>query len=168
MTLSPSLHIRPARTDDLPAIGRLGAALVRHHHSLDPRRFFLAEDLEEGYESFLGGELGRKRSVLIVAEARDEQGAGQVVGYAWGRLDGRDWDNLLDTAGKLHDVYVDPSARALGAGRALCEEMIQRLSALGAPRIVLSTAWGNASAQRLFESLGFRRTMIEMMRERGP
>lgn len=163
-----ALHVRPARPDDLPAIGRFGAALVRHHHSLDPLRFFVADHLEEGYASFLGGELGRKRSVVLAAEARGEDGAAEVVGYAWGRLEGRDWENLLDAAGKLHDIYIDPSARGLGAGRALCEAMIERLTALGAPRIVLSTAWGNAPAQRLFESLGFRRTMIEMTRERAP
>lgn len=163
-----ALHVRPALLDDLPAIGRFGAALVHHHHSLDPLRFFIADHLEEGYASFLGGELGRKRSVVLAAEARGEEGAAEVVGYAWGRLEGRDWENLLDASGKLHDIYVDPSARGLGAGRALCEAMIERLTALGAPRIVLSTAWGNAPAQSLFESLGFRRTMIEMTRERAP
>jgi len=166
MIPTPSLHVRSARPEDLPSIGRLGAALVGHHHSLDPLRFFKAEHLEEGYASFLGGELGRKRSVLLVAEQRGEGGAGTVVGYAWGRLEGRDWENLLDACGKLHDVYVDPSARSLGAGRALCEEMLRRLMDMGAPRVVLSTAAGNAPAQRLFESLGFRRTMIEMTRER--
>jgi ribosomal protein S18 acetylase RimI-like enzyme len=166
MTTTPSLHVRSARPEDLPSIGRLGAALVRHHHSLDPQRFFTAEHLEEGYASFLGGELGRKGSVLLAAERQDEVGAGAVVGYAWGRLEGRDWASLLDACGKLHDVYVDPSARSLGAGRALCEEMIRRLTQRGAPRIVLSTAANNAPAQRLFDSLGFRRTMIEMTRER--
>jgi ribosomal protein S18 acetylase RimI-like enzyme len=35
----------------------------------------------------------------------------------------------------------------------------------GAPRVVLSTAAQNETAQRLFEKLGFRRTMIEMTRE---
>jgi ribosomal protein S18 acetylase RimI-like enzyme len=163
---TPSLHVRAARPADLPALGRLGAALVRHHHSLDPLRFFTGEHMDEGYASFLGGELGRKRSVLLAAEVQGEEGPGKVVGYAWGRLEGRDWANLLDACGKLHDVYVDPDARGLGAGRALCEEMIRRLTEMGAPRIVLSTAWGNGPAQRLFESLGFRRTMLEMTRER--
>ncbi len=162
----PSLHVRTARPEDLPAIGRLGAALVRHHHSLDPARFFMTEHLEEGYASFLAGELTRKRSVLLTAEAQHGEGPPQVVGYAWGRLEGRDWENLLDACGKLHDVYVDSSTRRLGAGRALCEEMIRRLTAMGAPRIVLSTAWSNDSAQRMFESLGFRPTMLEMTRER--
>ena len=37
--------------------------------------------------------------------------------------------------------------------------------ARGAPRVVLSTAERNASAQRLFARAGFRRTMIEMTHE---
>ena len=35
----------------------------------------------------------------------------------------------------------------------------------GAPRVVLWTSPHNDNAQRLFEHLGFRRTMIEMTRE---
>src|SRR6478752_7188762 len=33
--------VRPARSDDLPAVARLAAALVRMHHHLDPQRFML-------------------------------------------------------------------------------------------------------------------------------
>jgi ribosomal protein S18 acetylase RimI-like enzyme len=50
-------------------------------------------------------------------------------------------------------------------GLALAEAVIARLRALGAPRVVLHTAVQNAAAQRLFERLGFRRTMVEMTRE---
>jgi RimJ/RimL family protein N-acetyltransferase len=45
--------------------------------------------------------------------------------------------------------------------------MIERLGALGAPRIVLKTSTKNAAAQQLFASLGWRPTMLEMTRERG-
>ena len=38
----------------------------------------------------------------------------------------------------------------------------------GAPRVVLHTAALNEAAQRFFERLGFRRTMIEMTRESSP
>lgn len=123
-------------------------------------------EMENGYASFLAGELSRPRSVVLVAERRvPEGGALEPVGYAYGRLEGRDWMALLDAAGKLHDVYVDPSARRLGAGRMLVTEVIQRLVAMGAPRVVLSTAYRNAEAQALFASLGFRPTMLEMTRD---
>jgi GNAT superfamily N-acetyltransferase len=88
------------------------------------------------------------------------------VGYAWGRLEPRDWMALLDACGRLHEVFVDSSARRLGVGKRLIEETMQWLEAHGAPRIVLTSAWKNEGAHQFFESLGFRRTMVEMTRER--
>jgi RimJ/RimL family protein N-acetyltransferase len=40
-----------------------------------------------------------------------------------------------------------------------------RLRDLGAPRVVLTSAWQNQAAHALFRSLGFRETMIEMAKE---
>ena len=87
------------------------------------------------------------------------------VGYAYGRLEERDWNNLLDACGGFHDLWVDEAARSAGAGRALTEALVRRLVELGAPRIVLKTAAKNEHAQRLFQRLGWRPTMIEMTRE---
>jgi ribosomal protein S18 acetylase RimI-like enzyme len=87
------------------------------------------------------------------------------VGYAYGRLEERDWNALLDVHGGFHDLWVDEHARGGGAGRALAQALLERLSALGAPRIVLKTAAKNEAAQRLFAALGWRPTMLEMCRE---
>jgi ribosomal protein S18 acetylase RimI-like enzyme len=67
----------------------------------------------------------------------------------------------------LHDIVVDPDHRREGVGRLLLDATLAWLDARGAPRIVLSTAERNEAAQRLFAAAGFRRTMIEMTRERG-
>jgi hypothetical protein len=50
------LVVRPARKSDLPALGRLGAALARAHHEWDPERFFLPEAGAEGYAWWLDKE----------------------------------------------------------------------------------------------------------------
>jgi ribosomal protein S18 acetylase RimI-like enzyme len=47
----------------------------------------------------------------------------------------------------------------------LLSATVAALRVRGAPRVVLSTAERNESAQRLFARAGFRRTMIEMTRE---
>jgi ribosomal protein S18 acetylase RimI-like enzyme len=47
----------------------------------------------------------------------------------------------------------------------LLDATLASLGELGAPRVVLSTAQRNDSAQRLFTHAGFRPTMIEMTRE---
>jgi len=88
-----------------------------------------------------------------------------IVGYAYGRVEARDWNALLDAHGALHDVYVADEARARGTGAALVTAVADDLRKLGAPRVVLHTATQNVAAQRLFQKLGFRSTMIEMTRE---
>ena len=155
------MRIRPARAADLPAVSRLAAELVRLHHRYDPPRFLLVEPVEEGYQWFFSREVKRKDAIILVAE--DE--AARIVGYAYGTLEGRDWNDLLDACGKLNDLYVDPSARRQGIARALVTEMFAALKARGAPRVVLLSAWKNPEAHAFFESLGFRRTMLEMTAE---
>ena len=70
-----------------------------------------------------------------------------------------------DVAGFIHDVVVDEGARGLGIGTRLLETAAEWLVARGVPRVMLWTAARNTDAQRLFERLGFRCTMIEMTRE---
>lgn len=158
----PLVTVRPATRADLPAVAKLGARLVRMHHAWNPRRFLLVEPVERGYEWFLGRMIDEGAAVVLVAELD-----GAVVGYAYGALEPRDWNALLDAHGALHDVFVDDAARCRGAGEALVRAMVERLETLGAPRVLLSTAVQNEPAQRLFEKLGFAPTMLEMTRERG-
>jgi ribosomal protein S18 acetylase RimI-like enzyme len=158
--LSVALVVRAARAADLPAVSLLAAELVRLHHRLDPPRFLLVEPVEKGYQWFFTRELKRKGALILVAE--DDE---KIVGYAYGTLEPRNWNDLLDACGKLNDVYVDPDARRKGAGRALVTAMLTALREQGAPRVVLLSAWKNPDAHAFFESLGFRRTMLEMTAE---
>ena len=157
------ITIRALREADLDAAAHLAAQLVRLHHALDARRFLYAEPLEPGYARFLRSELADPKAALLVAEAE----GGAVVGYVYGRLEPRDWMALREACGELHDVYVDDAERGRGIGAALVMALVAALEALGAPRVILSTAWQNGPAQEMFAKLGFRPTMIEMTRERG-
>jgi ribosomal protein S18 acetylase RimI-like enzyme len=155
------VSIRPARLEDAPALGRMGAALVRLHHAYDSRRFMTPEeDLESGYRWWLSRELKRQGAVVLVAE-RD----GAVVGYVYATVEGKDWNALLDAHGELHDIWVDEPARGAGVGALLAEELLRRMRAQGVPRVLLMTATRNEAAQRLFTRLGWRNTMVEMTRE---
>jgi ribosomal protein S18 acetylase RimI-like enzyme len=156
-----TVTVRPATADDLSAIGRLGALLVKTHYDFDPKRFMApTRHTESGYASFLGSQLGRDDVVVLVA-AED----GMVIGYTYAGVEGRDWMSLRGPAGVLYDIVVDPTHRGRGVGRALLEATVAALRSRGSPQVVLSTADRNAAAQRLFESAGFRRTMIEMTRD---
>jgi ribosomal protein S18 acetylase RimI-like enzyme len=146
---------------DLPAIGRLGALLVRTHRDFDPKRFIAATSrTERGYASFLGTQLEEPSVVVLVAE-RD----GEVLGYTYSGVEGHDYMALRGPAGVLYDIVVDPRHRGQGVGRTLLDATLAALTARGVPRVVLSTAERNELAQRLFARAGFRRTMIEMTRE---
>jgi ribosomal protein S18 acetylase RimI-like enzyme len=155
--------IRPATRDDLPALGRLGALLLRAHHGFDPQRFLApADDVEAGYAWFLGTQLGQDDVAVFVAE-RD----GEVVGYVYAGIEPHSWKELRDEAGFIHDIAVDERGRRGGVATALLERAIAWLGTRGVPRVVLWTAERNDAAQRLFAARGFRRTMIEMTREIG-
>ncbi len=155
--------IRPAAAEDLPALARLGAKLARAHHGFDPARFFLPDEpIEAGYAWGLGKELRNREAVILAAELR-----GEVLGYAYGRMEPRDWNALRDACGAAVDLWVEPEARGAGLGGRLVGALAAALEERGAPRVVLSVASRNPVAQRLFRRLGFRPTMIEMTRERG-
>lgn len=152
--------IRAASAQDEATLGKMGAALARQHHAFDEARFMLPDDVEAGYRWWLAKESKEKQAVVIVAELE-----GEVVGYAYGRLEATDWNALLDKHGGFHDLWVEERARCHSVGTLLAEELVRRLTALGAPRIVLKTASKNLPAQRLFARLGWRSTMVEMTRE---
>src|SRR5262245_51719360 len=153
--------IRAANEADLPALGRLGALLMRTHYEFDPQRFMTAgTDAAEGYAWFLSRQLKDQDVVVYVAEQD-----GEVFGYVYAAIEPISWKELRDECGYIHDVVVDERGRRSGTATALLEKAIAWLRERGMPRVVLGTAEKNAGAQQLFTKLGFRRTMIEMTRE---
>jgi ribosomal protein S18 acetylase RimI-like enzyme len=162
-----TITVRAARREDLPSASVLAAKLVRQHHAYDPLRFMTAERLEEGYEHFLGTQIDREDVVLLVAvlhHGEDET----IVGYILASLEERNWSDLRDACGKIHDVYVDERVRLRRVASRLVEAAVAGLATKGAPRVVLMAAWENDGARRLFARLGFRSTMLEMTRETEP
>src|SRR5512142_2698785 len=158
---SSPLLLRDARPADLPTLARMGARLAREHHALDPARFFLPEEpLEKGYAWWLGKELVNPRAAILVATRR-----GRLLGYAYGRVERRDWNTLRERCAVGVDLWVEPRASRGGVGRTLVEALVARFAARGQPRIVIQVAAGNRVARRAFDGLGFRATLVELARE---
>src|SRR5262249_24280438 len=88
--------------------------------------------------------------------------SGRVVGYLYADLEPTSWKDLRGPCGFVHDVCVDESARGQGVGRDLVRAAVEWIHSRGMSQVVLWSKTGNVSAQRLFASLGFRPTMIEM------
>jgi ribosomal protein S18 acetylase RimI-like enzyme len=162
VTGAPSaVTVRPAAAGDVETVGRLGALLVQMHHELDPARFIAATaGTARGYGDFLGSQLDEPGVIVLVAERE-----GEVVGYTYAGVEGRDYMSLRGPAGVVYDIVVDPPHRGQGIGRLLLDATIDALRRRGSRQVVLSTAEHNENAQRLFARAGFRRTMIEMTRD---
>lgn len=158
--MSPS--IRPAQLTDLEPVVGLAIALGRQHASYAPQRFRLESlvgrsSLASTYRDFFAEQLARPDAIVLVATDAD----GNVVGYAFGRLEEASFLDLCPSSGWLHDLYVDPATRGRGLGQRLLDAALVQLRALGAELLMLSASPRNESAQRLFTARGFAPTMIE-------
>ncbi|MBI3786155.1 MAG: GNAT family N-acetyltransferase [Deltaproteobacteria bacterium] len=159
--MDDTLMIRRATSADEAALGRMGAALMRVHYDFDRQRFLApGKNAEAGYGHFLLSQLNSQDSILFVAELQ-----GKVIGYVYAGIEPLSWKELRDRAGFIHDVFVESGARGRGIATRLVNAAAEWLGAAGVPRIMLWTAEPNAPAQRLFQRLGFRPTMVEMTRE---
>jgi len=159
--MTTTARIRRATRDDLDVLGRLGAALMRAHYAYDPERFMApGATPEKGYARFLASQLDQADAAIFVADH-----AGTVAGYVYAGIEPVSWRELRDECGYVHDLVVDDDHRGHGIGTALMDAALAWMSERGVPRAVLSTAQRNERGQRLFEHLGFRRTMVEMTKE---
>lgn len=135
-------RIREATSDDLPALGTLFD---------EYRQFYrLPTDLEKA-SGYLRARLAAGDSVVLVAE--DE--TGRLTGFTqlyptWCSL-------LAGPVYVLYDLYVAPSVRQRGVGRALLEAAAERGRRDGKLRMTLSTARTNLTAQSLYGALGWVR-----------
>jgi len=151
------ITVRPATKSDQELLGRFGGALMRQHHAADPRRFIQVEHPEAGYGRFLVAQGTNPNSLVMVAEH-----SGAVIGYVFASVESTNWMELRGPCGIVHDVYVDASARRLGAARELMSAAIVWIRSKGRSQVVLLTKSRNEHAQALFTALGFRPTMMEM------
>jgi ribosomal protein S18 acetylase RimI-like enzyme len=156
--IEADLRVRRATRADLPALGRLGARLMAIHYAFDQRRFVAPVGTPEaGYAQFLGSQLEAEDGAVLVAER-----AGTVVGYVYAGIEPFSWKELREAAGFVHDIVVDDAERRRGVAAALMDAAVTWVREQGVRSVMLWTAAPNEGAQRLFERLGFRRTMIEM------
>ena len=153
--------LRRATPSDEAALGRYGAELMRQHHASDPKRFILTDRPEAGYGRFLISQIGDPDVLVMVSERE-----GQVIGYVFADIERTSWRDLRGPCGFIHDVFVDEGMRRAGTGRELVRAAIEWIHSRGMSQVVLWSKSGNENAQHLFASLGFRKTMIEMTRDR--
>jgi putative acetyltransferase len=149
-----SLTIKPARSaSDLEAVRQLCWAYRDFLLNFGPAERLITETFypEDRYADLmdrLEQEHARPTGIILLAWRN-----GAPVGCGMSHP-------LGDDASEIKRVYVTDAARGTGAGRAICEALIEQAKADGFKRIYLDTSKGFAPARALYTALGFR--------ERGP
>jgi len=142
----------------MDVLGDYGAELMSIHHAWDLSRFIAASPRTPAmYANYLRSQFGKVNVVMLAAQIDSV-----VAGYVYAELEGPNYMALRGPAGVIHDIYVEKARRRQGVGRTLLNAAVERLRRLGAPQVVLSTAHRNSDGQRLFASMGFLPTMVEM------
>lgn len=141
-----SVEIRPIRSTEAE---RLGQIIVEAY------RLVPGSPEAPAYEDELRDVATRAaRSTVLVAVV-----GGSIVGgvtYVSGPED--PYAELLGAGDAgIRMLAVDPAAQGVGIGRALVEACIDRAQGAGRVRLVLHTTPWMTRAQRLYESIGFRR-----------
>jgi GNAT superfamily N-acetyltransferase len=99
---------------------------------------------------FLEERLAGNESVIYLAEESGETlGFVQLYPSFWSVASCRSWI--------LNDLFVSPRHRRTGAGKALMDRARDHAVETGAGGLSLATQRTNLTAQRLYESLGWRR-----------
>jgi ribosomal protein S18 acetylase RimI-like enzyme len=136
------LHVREATIIDVDAIAPL----------FDSYRQFYGKASDLGLaRQFIAERLERRESIVFVAETYESGAVGFTQLYP---------SFSSARAARiyiLNDLYVRADARRLGAGRQLLDAAAEFGRASGAVRLSLSTALTNTPAQKLYESMGWKR-----------
>jgi GNAT superfamily N-acetyltransferase len=157
---APSMLIRRATLEDIPAILPMVRAICDLHQARDPERFRVLPDVLERYAAWLPDRITDGRSILLVAQRYDATLAGYLVGTVEPEVP-IFW---VPECGWIHDIWIDPPDRRRGIAAQLVEATIAHFSALGIKQMRLHTGAFNDDARSHFAALGFRPSVIEMLR----
>ncbi len=152
-----ALTVRKATREDAATIARFAVALFELHAGWDAKRFTQIATTG-GAERYYGDRAEAETAAIFLAENE-----GRIVGFAYMEYEPTLYAELATRVAWLHDIYLEPEARGLGAGKALIDAVKAEARRLGANKVLLSVAVANAEGQKFFKQNGFGTTMYEMM-----
>lgn len=123
------------------------------------RVFYRQPSDPEASRAFLRERFERGESVIFVARGADPslplEARQGLAGFA--QLYPTFSSVSLGARWILNDLFVDPSHRGTGVGRALTLRCMEHARETGSHGLMLLTEVTNTTAQRLYESLGWKR-----------
>ncbi|MTJ06599.1 GNAT family N-acetyltransferase [Anabaena sp. UHCC 0204] len=154
----PNITIRKATINDHPGVNKYALKLVHQHQNFNPLRFVEFENHQQQLFDFFAQQIVNPQAVVLVVEVENE-----IVGYSFIRLEESSLVDIAPAAVWLHDIYIDESARGLGAGKLLLNATVDAAKQLGSKILILQVAAQNQFAKKLFEDHGFNVATYEMM-----
>lgn len=147
--LPSGARLRPVGPADERALVRLHGAAYRGRFD----RYLFLESAEEAEDAaaLVRDLFGGRWGTFSEAGSRGLDLDGYLVGAV---LSVRRGEGTL-----IADVAVDPAAQGHGIGRIILTASLQGLEAAGESPVFLNVTEGNARAQRLYEHLGFERSL---------
>jgi ribosomal protein S18 acetylase RimI-like enzyme len=138
--------IRALREDEWPLLRELRLRALRDSpDAFSPLAEEVAREADEYWQRGARSFASSEHATLLVAE-REGRAVGLVSATAAGGT------------GYVGAMWLEPSARGAGLGRALLDAACATLRARGCARLALSVTETNAAAIALYESAGFART----------
>lgn len=115
------------------------------------RQFYRAEPDAPAQQKFLEDRLSKEQSVIFIAQNE----SGTAIGFT--QLFPSFSSVTMSPIWILNDLFVDPSTRGTGAGRALLERARDWAIETGAVRLQLATEVTNEHAQAVYKACGWER-----------
>jgi ribosomal protein S18 acetylase RimI-like enzyme len=138
--------IRPAREDELGAVGQL---TINAYHADGVAT-------SGSYALKLADARPRAEEAELLVAVDD---TGALLGTVTIAPPGTPWAELAaQDELEFRMLAVSPAARGRGVGEALTRRVIERAEELGLRAVLLSSSQSMVAAHRLYERLGFRRT----------
>ena len=149
-------EIRDAAEGDVEAILAMQSRLAAAHVAWDAARFAVGDATEPAYRAWL--EQGRRGSGVMVLVAEVD---GVVSGYMIAELMPAEPKYWATACVYVHDLFLEPAARGVGAAEAMVARARAWAEAEGLGMRALVAA-GNAGGKRFFERAGFGVRAFEM------
>ena len=141
--------VRRARHRDLEGLVELWRELMRHHAPLDPH-YTLAPGAAASWRQHVAGLLGGASGAVFVC---GEEGAPD----AFCSVELREASPLLSEAGRaeIADLFVSPTLRRSGRGRALVDAALAWIRERGIVRVEVRVVAANRDGQEFWRALGW-------------
>ena len=115
-------------------------------------RVFYKQPFEPGEaKQFLEEKFSTEESIIFIAVENEEQMGFTQVYPSFSSVG-------LKKIWILNDLFVSSDHRQKGIAQALINHVIEYSKTTGRKKVVLSTAYDNVNAQKLYEKLGFNRS----------